>query len=299
LAVTLEQLRIFVTVAEHASMTRAAEALHLTQSAVSASVAALEHRHGTRLFDRVGRGLALSQAGAAFLPDARAVLRQAKSAAATLDDLAGLRRGVLSLFASQTVASYWLPSHMVAFARAYPGLDLTLSVGNTAQVARAVLEGEAELGFVEGGVSEPALAHRRIGSDRLVILAATDHPLARASHIDWSDLAAATWVRRELGSGTRSEFEQILTGHGINPANLERRIELPSNEAVLAAVKSGGLLAAVSELAARPMIDAGQIVRLPLELPLRHFELLVHKERRRSRAGAAFIDRLTASDSSN
>ena len=86
---TLEQLRIFVAVAERLHMTRAAEALHLTQSAASAAVAALEARYGAKLFDRVGRGLALSDAGAAFLPEAQAVLARAEAAAQALDDLAG------------------------------------------------------------------------------------------------------------------------------------------------------------------------------------------------------------------
>jgi len=102
---TLEQLRIFVAVAERLHMTRAAEALHLTQSAVSAAVAALEARYGVRLFDRVGRGLALNATGAAFLPEARAVLAQAEAAEQALDDLAGLRRGTVRLFASQTIAA--------------------------------------------------------------------------------------------------------------------------------------------------------------------------------------------------
>ena len=103
---TLEQLRIFVTVAETLNMTRAAEALHLAQPSVSAAVAALESRHGLRLFDRVGRGLELSAAGRTFLPEARAVLAAAQDAARALDDLAGLRRGTLALAASQTVATY-------------------------------------------------------------------------------------------------------------------------------------------------------------------------------------------------
>jgi len=291
---TLEQLRIFVTVADRQHMTRAAEALHLTQSAVSAAVGALEQRYGTRLFDRVGRGLVLSEAGRVFLPEARAVLSQAQNAAATLDELAGLRRGQLALFASQTVASYWLPPLMVALAQAHPQLILTLTVGNTARVAHAVIEGEAELGFVEGAVNEPALAHTRIGSDRLAIVAAANHPLARAPEPGWGDLTSADWVLREPGSGTRSEFEQAIAAHGLDPASLNVLLELPSNEALLSAAASGGLVAAVSELAATPMIAAGRICRLPFDLPRRPFELLTHKERRRSHAGAAFVDLFTA-----
>jgi DNA-binding transcriptional LysR family regulator len=288
--VTLEQLRIFVAVAERGHMTRAAAALNLTQSAASAAVAALEARYGVKLFDRVGRGLALSEAGAAFLPEAKAVLARAAAAAQALDDLVGLKRGRLTIHASQTIASYWLPRRLARFAEAHAGVTLDVHVGNTAQVARAVLEGEAELGFVEGRVEGGALVHRRLGADRLAVVAAANHPLAvgaRAPSV--ADLLAADWVLREEGSGTRSEFERALAEAGMDPAALKVRLALPSNEAVLAAAASGEMLSAVSEIAAAPMIAAGRVTALAFGLPERAFELLTHKDRRRSRAGEAFL----------
>ncbi len=287
---TLEQLRIFVAVAERGHMTRAAAALNLTQSAASAAVAALEARYGVKLFDRVGRGLALSEAGAAFLPEAKAVLARAAAAAQALDDLVGLKRGRLTIHASQTIASYWLPRRLARFAEAHAGVTLDVHVGNTAQVARAVLEGEAELGFVEGRVEGGALVHRRLGADRLAVVAAANHPLAvgaRAPSV--ADLLAADWVLREEGSGTRSEFERALAEAGMDPAALKVRLALPSNEAVLAAAASGEMLSAVSEIAAAPMIAAGRVTALAFGLPERAFELLTHKDRRRSRAGEAFL----------
>ena len=144
-------------------MTRAAESLHLTQSAVSAAVAALEARHGAKLFHRVGRGIELTEAGALFLSEARAVLARAEAAELVLSELGGLQRGTLSLHASQTIASYWLPRHLVAFRRAHPGSDIRLGVGNTAQVAEAVHQGLAELGFVEGAVDDPILTVTEVG----------------------------------------------------------------------------------------------------------------------------------------
>lgn len=286
---TLEQLRIFVAVAEGLHMTRAAEALNITQSAASAAVSALETRHGTRLFDRVGRGLALTEAGEVFLPEAKAVLARARSATLALEDLAGLKRGRVAMFASQTIATYWLPPRLAQFARAHPGVELDLRVGNTAQVAQAVLEGDAELGFVEGAVDASRLEIRHIGADRLTLVAAPDHPLASKRHIGACDLSAHAWVRREPGSGTRSEFEQALRGQGLAPETLPCALVLPSNEAILAAVAAGDLLAAVSELAARPMIAAGLLRPLAFDLPPRPFDLVSHRERRRSRAATALV----------
>jgi DNA-binding transcriptional LysR family regulator len=284
---TLEQLRIFVAVAERLHMTRAAEALNLTQSAVSAAVAALETRHGARLFDRVGRGLALNATGQAFLPEAQAVLARAEAAGRLLDDLAGLKRGAVRLFASQTIAAYWLPARMAAFARAHPEIDLHLSIGNTHRVVAAVLAGEAELGLVEGAVEAPRLEKVRIGADRLAVVAAPGHPLAgRSEPLTAAELKGQVWALREEGSGTRSEFEAALP-RGVAAADLRTALILPSNEAILTAVAAGDLVTAVSELAALPLIEAGRLVRLPLDLPERPFHLLRHRERTATRAAEA------------
>jgi DNA-binding transcriptional LysR family regulator len=135
---TLEQLRVFVAVAERQHVTRAAEALNIAQSAVSASIAALEGRHGAKLFHRVGRRIELTEVGALFLAEACAVLARAESADLVLSELGELKR-----YASQIIAGYWLPSYLVDFRRSYPGVAIRLSIGNTSQAAAAVRGGEA------------------------------------------------------------------------------------------------------------------------------------------------------------
>lgn len=285
---TLEQLRIFVAVAERRSMTQAAGVLHLTQPAVSAAVAALEERHATRLFDRVGRGIVLSDAGRAFLPEAQAVLARAAAAQRMLDDLAGLKRGELRIAASQTVASDWLPARMARFAARHPGVQLPLSVGNSAQAIAAVLTGDADLAFVEGRVDDPHLRAQRVGGDRLGLYVAPGHPLL-GRRIDRVSLRAAGWVLREPGSGTRDHLAAALAALGVALADLDVRLELPSNGAVLAAVEAGGLVTAVSDLAAAPRLAAGRIARLDHDLPERAFTVVSHRERHRSRAAEAFL----------
>lgn len=291
---TLEQLRIFVTVAERAHMTRAAEDLGLTQSAVSAAIAALEARHGVKLFDRVGRGLALSEAGRLFLGEATGVLLRARAAEQALMDLAGLKRGMLTIAASQTLSGYWLPGRLAGFAEAHPGVKLQTIAGNTADAAHAVLEGRAELGFVEGVVDDHALLRRPVGQDHIALYAAPGHRLSGAAAITPPTLADARWVLREPGSGTRSHFEREISALDLAFEALQVVLELPSNEAVLTAAAEGGLVAAVSELAAAPFVATGLLTRLALDLPPRRFELITHKERRPSAAGAAFVERLAS-----
>lgn len=286
---TLEQLRIFVAVAERQHVTRAAEALHLSQSAVSSAVSAIEARFATRLFDRVGRRIELTDAGRIFLTEARAVLLRSASAEAVLADLAGLRRGTLRVQASQTIASHWLPRHLVSFRRRFPDIAISLAIGNTAEVAAAVLEGAAELGFVEGTVEDPALASLEVAEDELVLVTAPGHALASIHSVSSQDLIATDWVMREVGSGTRSAFEAALAPGGIDPASLRVVLEMPSNEAVRAAVEAGAGASVLSRSVVAPALLAGTLVAANYALPTRAFRVLRHKERYRTVAGEALL----------
>jgi DNA-binding transcriptional LysR family regulator len=286
---TFEQLRVFVAVAERQHVTRAAEVLHLAQSAVSGAIAALEARHGAKLFHRVGRGIALTEAGAAFLPEARAVLARVEAAERVLADLGSLRRGTLVVQASQTIASYWLPRHVVAFRRRFPGIELRLTVGNTAQVAAAVRQGIAELGFIEGVIDDPGLTLRRVAGDQLVIVVAPGHPWAIQAHIGPEELARADWVLREPGSGTRSAFEQALEGFGVRGGDLRVVLELPSNEAVRGAVEAGMGATAMSASVVASSLEVGLLHHVRLPLPERDFVMIHHPERHLSRAAEVFM----------
>jgi DNA-binding transcriptional LysR family regulator len=286
-SMTLEQLKVFVAVAEREHMTRAAEALNLAQSAASAAIAALEGRHGTKLFHRVGRRIELTEAGRVFLDEAKAVLARADAAELRLAELGELKRGVLNLAASQTIASYWLPRHLVEFRRSHPGVDVRLSVGNTSQAVRAVNAGLVELGFVEGAVNDSNLVTQPVARDRMVIVVAPDHPMARRGTIGPDDLYATDWVLREPGSGTRSALELALLDRQILVDRLRVALELPSNEAVRAAVESGMGATAISASVVASSIEAGLLHLVSYELPDREFRVIRHAERHASKAAEA------------
>jgi len=290
---TLEQLRIFIAVAESQHVTRAAETLRLTQSAVSAAIGALERRYGVALFDRVGRRIELNAEGRLFLNEARAVLARAAAAELALSELSGLKRGTLSVHASQTIASYWLPPRLVAFRRAYPQIEVKLSVGNTAQTAKAVIDGTAELGFVEGHVDDPALEQSIVDRDRLLIVVAPGHPWAGRKRLTDQNIAESEWVLREPGSGTRSEFEAALASKQMSPDTLKVVFELPTNEAVRAAVEAGCGAAAISELVVENSLRAGTLVAIDYELPARAYHVARHRERYQSKAAQEFLKIVT------
>jgi DNA-binding transcriptional LysR family regulator len=286
---TLEQLRIFIAVAEKQHVTQAARELNLTQSATSAAIAALETRYDIKLFDRIGRGIALTQTGRDFLIEARAVLARARAATQVLNDLAGLKRGSLTIAASQTVANYWLPGRVQTFHTAHPGIELRLSIANTEQVARAVHEGSADLGFVEGDVDDASLAISKVGGDSLVVVVGMKHPWVGRTKITPKDLLATAWVLREHGSGTRSMFEAALRKYGIRFSDLRVALELPSNEAVRAALESGDCATAISDLVVAQSLAAKTLHRVKIDLPRRSFYVLRHKERYASHVEKALI----------
>jgi DNA-binding transcriptional LysR family regulator len=291
---TLEQLRIFVAVAEREHVTQAARALNMTQSATSAAITALESRYATRLFDRIGRRIALTEAGRLFLVEARAVLARAAAAERVLADLADLKRGSLSLAASQTVASYWLPQVIERYRTRYPGIAIVQTIGNTEYVAGRVRDGLADLGFAEGDTADPALVVTPVGEDELVLVVPRRHPWARRAPRSAEEIAAGPWVLREPGSGTRAIFEAALPRLGLTPGQLQLALEVPSNEAVRAAVEAGTGVTAISRLVVANALKAGTLAAVKLALPRRHFFVLQHRERYTTKAAQALVELVTA-----
>ncbi|WP_415183272.1 LysR family transcriptional regulator [Phaeovulum sp.] len=287
---TLEQLRIFIAVAEREHVTQAAAVLNLTQSATSAAIAALEDRHAVRLFDRVGRRIVLTEAGRLFVDEARAVLARADQAERLLGDLAGLKRGSLRLAASQTVANYWLPALMQQFRASYPGFALSLDVANTEAVARMVHAATVDLGFVEGQITDPTLWTRALPGDDLVLVVAPGHPWEQHPPRGAAALGGSVWVTREPGSGTRAVFEEALAQQGITIDAVEIALELPTNEAVRAAVEAGAGATILSSLVVQASLDAGSLRKISYDLPPRSFQILHHKARHLSLAEKRFLD---------
>lgn len=297
---TLEQLRIFLAVAEREHVTRASEVLNLTQSTVSAAIAALEARLGLALFDRIGRGIALTEAGRLLMGEARAVLARVAQAEAAMAGLAGLDRGRLVLAASQTVATYWLPPRLHRFRNRHPGVALELSIANSAAVARRVEEGLADLGLIEDAIDLPGVIGWPVTEDEMVLVVAPavarQAGIAEGAEVGAETLRRLPFVFREPGSGTRAMFERALHGLGIAPDKLTIVLELPSNEAVRIAAEDGAGAAALSRQVVSGALRAGTLIALGVPLPRRPFTLLRHRERTLSPAARAFSAMLGPSE---
>lgn len=290
---TIDQLRIFVEVAERGHVTRAAKALGMSQSAASAAISSLEAAYQIRLFDRVGRGIRLSETGQIFLREARAVLDRAALAQSVLQDLAG-NPGPVAIAASQTIATYWLPRRLAAFHAANPRVRFNVVIRNTNEVENAVVEGEANIGLVEGPTLHPALIRQRIDHDQMVLVVAADQPQLPLNEKGMPDLRAVNWVIREAGSGTRRGLEDLATCEGLSIDDLNIFMVLPSNEAVREAIEAGAGATIISRHVVASALAARRLIEIPIELPQREFALVRHRDHHASRAQAALVAHLTS-----
>jgi DNA-binding transcriptional LysR family regulator len=170
---------------------------------------------------------------------------------------------------------------------------LVVSVGNSTEVVEAIVRGDIELGFVEGPEEEFGdcrLAVEMIARDDLAMVAGANHPWATRKRLTIDDLTAGRWVLREDGSGTRAAFVKALGALGVPYRNLNIAIELPSNEAVLAAVLAGAGATILSARVCADAITAGTLKQLPVSLASRAFYGVQHAERYRSRAVSALLE---------
>ncbi|MGH8288083.1 MAG: LysR substrate-binding domain-containing protein [Steroidobacteraceae bacterium] len=290
---TLDQLRIFVEVGERGHVTRAAEALRMSQSAASAAIGALEQRYQIKLFDRVGRGIQLTEPGRIFLREARAVLDRASMASSVLQDLAGWPASPIALAASQTIATYWLPRRLAAFHAANPRVRLNVMIRNTREVETAVADGEVSIGLVEGPTQHPALLRTHLDHDQMVLVVAAGRALLAIDPSGRVDLRALSWVIREPGSGTRRGLEDLAARQGLSLDELNIFLVLPGNEAVREAVEFGAGATIISRHVVASAIAAGTLVEIPLELPQREFALVRHRDRHATLAQKALVTHLT------
>lgn len=289
---TLEQIRIFLCVAELCHVTRAAEPLNMTQSAVSASIAALERQYDVKLFDRVGRGIALTEAGQLFVVAAERIMREAEAGRALLTDLSQEPRGRLRIWASQTIASYWLTPRMIRMRQAWPQVKMTLHAGNTSEVSQAVLDGDADLGFVEGDIEVQDLVQRVVGYDELLLVMQRGHPLARKRSFTRQDYTEMEWLVREVGSGTRMVMEQHLADMRLKASDLPVLMQLPTNEAILSGIRNSTCVSMLSWRSLRLTRSREFALRRVTwaPKPRRFFRVLSDRRRFQSRAVSSFLD---------
>lgn len=284
---TLRQLEVFLAVARTENISRAAEALAMSQSAVSGALSELERHFDVLLFDRIGKRLQLNELGRVLWPRVENLLAQAADLERALKQHSEI--GNLYIGATLTIGNYIAVELIARFMREQQGARVSLHVGNTAEIVRKVLNFEIDLGLIEGEMQHPDLDVMPWREDELVVFCAPQHPLAGKQALSDADLVGATWIARESGSGTRQAFEKAM--FGLLP-ELNIMLELQHTEAIKRAVEAGLGLGCVSRVALRDALGRGSSIELPVKHRdfRRHFYFVLHRHKYRSAGIQRWLD---------
>ncbi len=260
---TIRQLQIFLEVAKHQNISRAAQSLHMSQSAASEALLNLEHSYEVRLFDRVSNKLALNAIGRTLRKEAESLLAHCASFEQTLLDHHEL--GHIKVGASFTIGNHLATRYLAGYLAKYPEADVQLDIANTPDVVARVLNFDVDIGMVEGEVHHRELELIPWREDELIVFCAADHPLARKKSLTNKDIREAMWILREPDSGARQTFDRALAG--LLP-DINIYLELKHNEAIKNAVESGLGIGCLSQIVLQKNIANGDLV--PLTLPRRN-----------------------------
>lgn len=260
--VTVRQLQMFVEASELGSFTRAAERLHVSPAAVSFQIKQIESVAGFDLFERIGKKVALTEAGRALLAYARTVLQALHDADQSLTALRGVVSGQAKLGVVST-AKYIVPHIIARFQREYPGVAIDLRFGNRRQIAAALTRGEIELAVMGRPPEDTDVTGGAFATHPTLLVAAPDHPFTAATQLVAQDLAGVAMIAREEGSGTRLLMEKLFTDAGLPPARIA--LTADSNETIKQAVMAGMGIAVLSQHTVGLELAFGLLKTLPME----------------------------------
>lgn len=283
---TVHQLTVFRTVAHHLSYTKAAEALYLSQPAVTQQVRTLEQALGLRLFGRSGRGIVLTPAGQEFLLHAEQILTLMAETPPVVREIQELERGSVKIGASISAGTYVVPPLLGAFHIRYPRIHINLEVANRRTIEEHLLKHEIDLAVMNLIEQKDQLDVELLRPYELVMVAAPSHRLAGRSALQLHEIRDEMILLRELESATRQALEQLFARAGVV---LQSKLEFGSIEAIRGAVTAGLGIAVVSRESVALESANGDLVILDIQgLPLQREWHIVHlKGRRLSRAASA------------
>ncbi len=284
------RLQVFHAVAKHLSFTKAAEALFMTQPAVTFQIKQLEEHFNTRLFERGHGRISLTLAGDIVLDYAERILGLSAELDTRLKEMTGQIGGLLLIGASTTIAEFLLPQVLGDFRSTYPNVVPRLFVANSGAVENRVAEHTLDIGFIEAPSHLTTVATDVCCEDELVVVCATTHPLAKQAPITPGQLAGYPYISRESGSGTREVTDAYLQKAGVRPESLNVVMELGSPEALKGLVATGLGFTIMSRATVQKEVRLGELVGLPLSPRLiRSLSVVYPKEKFRSRLVDTFV----------
>ncbi|BCJ86579.1 selenium metabolism-associated LysR family transcriptional regulator [Effusibacillus dendaii] len=280
-------LLVFVTVVEKKNFSRAAESLNMTQPAVSQQIHSLEDYYGVKLFERNSKRVETTRAGEVLYRYAVQIVNLQREAQQAVNDLMGLVTGKLMIGASLTIGEYVLPRLLSVYARHYPDVEISVTIGNTEVIADHALNNRIDVGLVEGPVNPANLVITPFLEDEMVLIVPTTHRLAAIGRVHIEDLLEETFIIRESGSGTRFIVEEVFRTLGIQP---KREIQFGSTQAIKEAVEAGLGVSFISIWSVQKEIKLGtlRVLRVHNHSFPRPFSMIWKKKQLETRAMKEF-----------
>ncbi|HZT42307.1 MAG TPA: LysR family transcriptional regulator [Chthonomonadaceae bacterium] len=285
----LYQLEAFEAVISHGSFTRAAEALYLTQPAVTRQIAALEAELQTRLFDRLGRTVHLTAAGEALHRYAEAIVRLVQEARHAIADIEAGSAGRLAVGASSTLATYVLPPLLRRFRESHPRVEISVHTGVSAQVLEMVRANEVDIGLVTSEVHDPALQATILADFATCVVVPPTHPLAARRSVSAAELAGSPLILMEAGTNLRAYVDRLLGAAGVEE---QVTMELDNVEAIKRMIQADLGISLLPEVAVSLEVQDGRLVALDLtDVPHanRHITLTHRRDKYLTTAVQAFL----------
>lgn len=286
------RLKAFCLVVDLGSFSRAAEALFLTQSAVSHIVRNLEQELGVKLLRRDAKNVVPTSAGRAFYNHAKKILANYNDMANEICELVRRPKGPLRLGATETAAMYLLPQVLYNFSKAHPDVLISLSVGSTSRVTEDLKQGVVDLCIVEGVAGNGGVVSSEIASDEIVLVCADNNPLARKLHITSHDLLSQPFILPEPGDGLRELIEDFFRGLGIEMRKIRAVMTLGNPDLVVQMVQTNLGIAFVSKWSIFRAVKEGTIKILETDgrKLTRKFHILTTEREYSTMAARTFAD---------
>ncbi len=253
---------VFLSVAEHLSFSKAAEALHISQPAVSRHIKELEQRYDASLFERKGNRIYLTGAGEKVYHAFKEIARHYRNLDFEMGELHNAQAGEIRVGASSTIAQYVIPRVMASFHKRYPHIRLLLMNGNSFEMEQLLLDNRIDLALVENLSSQTGIRYRDFLHDELIVVTGKSSLYAERATIEKEDLLQIPLVLREEGSGTLEVIRQLLTHHQVRFEDLNTLIHLGSTESIKNFLLDFNGLAIISEKAVRNELYLKTLVKL-------------------------------------
>lgn len=287
---TLRHLQIFVSICEKGSATAAAQALFVTQPAVSLALAELELYYGQKLFDRISKRLHITEAGKAFLEYAKHIVSLFERMETGVRNWDAI--GVMRIGASVTIGNCLLPAYISSFRKIQPQMQVRVRIDNTEAVEQFVLKNEIDFGLIEGSIHSEYLLVSPFAEDRLQFICGREHAFAGRNDVSLTELQGANFLLREKGSAVRDLFDKSLHTQGLE---ISPTWESTSTQAIIRGVAGGIGISALSQLFVQEQLLRQTLATFSVkELDLkRHFSIIYHKNKLLSNGSRTFIQQIT------